>query len=93
MSENQNLQIIPQYKVAGGRFRIDLVVILPNGSKIAVECDGDRWHGQEEYVRDMERQRMLERSGWIFVRIRASQFYCNRTISIQPFWDLLEILS
>ena len=49
-------RILPQYEVAG--YRIDLVV---EGMKrrIAVECDGDRWHGPDRYEEDMARQRML----------------------------------
>ncbi|NLO88834.1 MAG: DUF559 domain-containing protein [Clostridia bacterium] len=73
-------RIKPQYKVSG--YRIDLVI---EGSehRLAVECDGDVWHGVEQYVRDMARQRQLERAGWTFVRIRSSEFYANKKKAIQ----------
>jgi very-short-patch-repair endonuclease len=68
-------RVRPQVKVAG--YRIDLVVEgLQN--RLAVECDGEAWHGPERYDQDMARQRQLERAGWTFVRIRESEFYAER---------------
>lgn len=54
---NAEYRVIPQYPAAGKR--IDLVV---EGTKarLAVECDGDKWHGADRYEADMARQRMLE---------------------------------
>ncbi|MCS6952632.1 MAG: AAA domain-containing protein [Bryobacterales bacterium] len=73
-------RIRPQVEVAG--YRIDLVVEgLAN--RLAVECDGDAWHGPEQFAKDMDRQRQLERVGWKFVRIRESEFYVNRTGAIK----------
>jgi very-short-patch-repair endonuclease len=64
--------ITPQVKV--GQYRIDLVVEgLRN--RLAIECDGDSWHGADKWEEDLERQQQLERVGWIFCRIRASEFY------------------
>lgn len=68
---------------------IDLVVIGARG-KIAVECDGDHWHGPDAYERDLARQRDLERCGWRFFRIRESQFYVDRARAMQGLWVLLE---
>lgn len=72
-------RVIPQYRVAG--YYIDLVV---EGMKnrLAVECDGDQWHGPEQYEADMARQRTLERCGWRFHRIRGSEFYRDPDLSI-----------
>lgn len=68
-------RVRPQLEVAG--YRIDLVVEgLVN--RLAVECDGEAWHGPERFEQDMARQRQLERAGWMFVRIRESEFYANR---------------
>lgn len=54
-------QVRPQVKV--GRYRIDLVVEgLTN--RLAVECDGDQWHGPDRWEEDMLRQQTLERAGW-----------------------------
>jgi very-short-patch-repair endonuclease len=83
----QGYQVIPQYVV--GKYRIDLVVVLRNGIKIAVECDGDSFHTDEQYYRDIVRQRELERCGWQFFRILASYFYVNPTKSLTPLWSLL----
>lgn len=67
--------IIPQYEVAG-KF-IDLVV--EGGlARLAVECDGDYWHGPDKYEEDMQRQRQLERCGWTFFRVRESSFRMDK---------------
>ena len=78
--------VIPQYPV--GKFRIDLVV-QHQGGRLAVECDGDRFHGAEQYENDIRRQRVLERMGWKFWRIRASEYYLNPTSAMASLWELL----
>jgi very-short-patch-repair endonuclease len=83
-------KVIPQYEVAQGKFRIDLVVILSNGIKIAVECDGDKYHGSEQFQNDMMRQKVLERCGWQFVRVRGAEYYSNRISALEPLWELLK---
>jgi hypothetical protein len=80
---------IPQYDVVKGRYRLDLVVILGNGKKIAVECDGDKYHGAEHYQNDIVRQKVLERSGWQFFRVRGGVYYTDRIKAMEPLWDLL----
>lgn len=84
-----NYYVIPQYEVAKGRYRIDLVVLLSNGIKIAVECDGDKFHGAEQFHNDLMRQRVLERCGWQFVRIRGAEYYSNRKKALEPLWKKL----
>ena len=71
-------------------FAIDLVVEGAEGRRLAVECDGDRFHGPEEWQQDMRRQRVLERVGWRFWRCFASSFYRDRDGIMA---DLLETLS
>jgi very-short-patch-repair endonuclease len=66
-----------QWKV--GAFRIDMVVIGADGQRVALECDGDRFHPPEEMGRDLDRQRILERLGWRFVRLRGSEFFRDPT--------------
>ena len=45
---------------------------------MAIECDGEKWHSTEEQIReDMERQNVLERCGWEFIRIRGSRYFKN----------------
>ncbi|TKB78870.1 MAG: DUF559 domain-containing protein [Nitrospira sp.] len=65
-------RVQPQWPV--GAYRIDLVVEGQN-RRLAVECDGERWHTPEQLHRDLERQAILERLGWVFVRIRGSVFF------------------
>lgn len=76
----RNYRVRPQYEVAG--YRIDLVVegLL---NRLAVECDGEAWHGPERFEQDMARQRQLERAGWTFVRIRESEFYTDRNHAVR----------
>jgi very-short-patch-repair endonuclease len=45
-----------------------------DGTKIAIECDGDYWHG-DQFEQDMQRQEILERAGWQFFRILGSSPY------------------
>jgi very-short-patch-repair endonuclease/transcription elongation GreA/GreB family factor len=56
-------------------YRIDMVVEGANGRRLAIECDGDRYHGPEQWRQDMRRQRVLERVGWRFWRSFASSYY------------------
>jgi len=59
--------------------------------RLAVECDGDRWHSSsEQRERDMRRQRVLERCGWIFWRVRGSEFYFNGERALESLWKTLE---
>ncbi len=73
------------------RYRIDLVVEGMQG-RLAVECDGDQWHGPDRYEHDMARQRDLERAGWQFVRIRGGDFYRDPESAMQSVWSELDRL-
>jgi hypothetical protein len=64
------------------RKRIDLVIEGDDGLRLAVECDGEAWHGPEQYAHDTFRQRQLERAGWRFVRVRESLFYADEEKAI-----------
>ncbi len=79
-------RVIPQFEIAG--YRIDLVIEGMQG-RIAVECDGDAWHGADQYTKDMARQRMLERCGWVFWRVRGSTFYRDPDIALEELWTTL----
>lgn len=80
-------RIIPQFEVAD--YRIDLVVEGEKG-RIAVECDGDQWHGPDRYDYDMNRQRILERCGWRFWRVRGSEYYYNPEKALESLWETLK---
>lgn len=82
-------RVEPQVQV--GRFRLDIVVEGVDG-RVVVECDGDRYHGIRELAKDMERQAILERLGWRFVRIRGSQYYRNPEATIQAMLERLDDL-
>jgi len=73
------------------RYRIDLVV-EGRQSRLAVECDGDSWHGADRFEADMARQRQLERAGWVFCRVWASDFYRDPEAALAPAWEALNRL-
>lgn len=65
--------LVQQWKV--GAYRIDMVAVCGD-KKVAIECDGERYHSGESKIReDMERQTILERLGWTFIRIRGSEYF------------------
>lgn len=72
---DRGYHLVQQWKV--GAYRLDMVAVC--GKKtVAIECDGERWHSGETKVReDMERQTILERLGWRFIRIRGSEYFRN----------------
>ena len=66
-----------------GAFRIDMVIHDRHANRIAIECDGDRWHPPEKHGDDLARQFVLERLGWRFVRIRGSEFFKNKATTLE----------
>jgi very-short-patch-repair endonuclease len=74
-----------------GRFRIDLVVEGRRG-RLAVELDGDAYHGPDRWEADRNRQAILERLGWTFHRIRGSAYYRDPDAALTSLWDRLEAL-
>lgn len=76
-------------QVRVGNFRIDLVVEGDNDQRIAVECDGDRYHGPDKWPDDMMRQRILERAGWTVWRCFASRFVRSRQHVIDELAEFL----
>jgi very-short-patch-repair endonuclease len=87
---SKGYKVIPQWEVAG--YRIDLVVQGEN-SKLAIECDGDKYHNAiEKWHEDIERQQILERSGWIFWRLSGSAFYRHKEKALDSLWPKLDEL-
>ncbi|WP_177168041.1 AAA domain-containing protein [Marininema mesophilum] len=82
-------RVRPQVQVGHERYCIDLV-IEGEFTRLAVECDGDQWHGMDTWEYDMIRQKTLERAGWTFWRIRGSQFYRNPDEAMAPLWEKLQ---
>lgn len=84
-------KIIPQFIPLpnDSQYRIDLV-IQGNNNRLAVECDGDRYHGPEKWEHDQRREAQLRRAGWKFWRISGSTFYRNKEKSLESLWQFLE---
>jgi very-short-patch-repair endonuclease len=76
-----------QHKV--GRYRIDMV-IEGRGRRLAVECDGDAFHGPDRWEADRNRQAVLERLGWNFFRVRGSAYYRDPDLALSALWDRLD---
>ncbi len=67
-------------------FRIDMVIrpVGHPGLKIAVECDGAAYHsGYANHFADIHRQRILEGSGYRFVRIWGKSWYLNAEVEFK----------
>jgi very-short-patch-repair endonuclease len=81
--------VTPQVRV--GQYRIDLVVEGRNDARLAVECDGDKYHGPEKWADDMRRESNLRRAGnWVFWRCFASAFIRRRKEMLD---DLIKTLA
>ena len=78
-----------QYRV--GRYRVDLVVQGQRG-RLAVELDGDAYHGADRWEADRQRQAILERLGWTFHRIRGSAYYRAPDEALNGLWEHLDSL-
>jgi very-short-patch-repair endonuclease len=83
-------KVIPQYRpfLRDTSYRIDLLAQGPRG-KVAVECDGDRWHGPEQWEYDQKREAQLRRAGLVFWRINGSTFYRNKDKALSELWPIL----
>jgi very-short-patch-repair endonuclease len=81
-------RVMPQVKA--GAYRIDLVVEGTGDLRLAIECDGDEFHGPDRWPHDMARQRILERAGWTFWRCFASTWRLRRE---EVLTELLERLA
>lgn len=86
---NKGYKVRSQWSV--GYYRIDMVV-EGDGKRLAVECDGDRWHPIEKLADDMARQAILERLGWTFTRIRGSAFFRDEEQAMRPVFGRLDEL-
>ena len=82
-------RVTPQVRF-GKQYRIDMVVEGHNDARLAVECDGDRHHGPEQWEADMIREAVLTRAGWAFWRCFASAFVRRRT---EVMADLIKTLA
>lgn len=80
--------VVPQYEV--GSRRLDLVVV-GDGGRLAVECDGHLWHtSTAQQISDARRDRELRRMRWDVIRIRESEFEFNPDRELEPLWQRLD---
>ena len=86
---NRGYRALPQYKFAD---KVIDIVVQGSVAQLAVECDGDHWHGPDSYHADMERQRKLERCGWKFIRIRECNYYASIERALAPLWEELKYM-
>lgn len=54
-------------------------IVAADGKRhVAIECDGEKDNFGEARIREnMERQIILERSGWHFIRVRGTEYFRN----------------
>lgn len=69
---------------------IDLVVEGAGDSRLAVELDGDSYHGPEVWLEDWIRQKSLERIGWKFWRCWYSSYVADPDACIASLIERLE---
>jgi len=81
-------RVVPQVPAAG--YRIDMVVEGADDRRLAIELDGDEFHGPDRWQADMARQRVLERAGWTFWRCFASTWSLRREAVLAELLALLE---
>jgi very-short-patch-repair endonuclease len=79
-------------QVPVGGFRIDFVVEGANDSRLAIELDGDQWHGPDRWAADFQRQVALERLGWTFWRCWGSSWVADRDGCLADLKRKLDIL-
>ena len=65
------------------------MLVGDGAQQVALECDGDRFHGVDQIQDDMIRQAILERAGWRFIRVRGTRFFRNPDGTME--WLLTEL--
>ncbi len=65
-------RVQPKYHI--GEFEVDFLIQGEAGTKAVISCDGDRTVPEAVVLSKMERQMTLERLGWNFLRVRASEY-------------------
>lgn len=85
---SRGFRVHPQYPLGG--YRIDFVVQGPDGSRLAIECDGDTFHGMDKYEADKARQAWLEETGSLtFWRCWYSDWRARRASCLEDMWRAL----
>jgi very-short-patch-repair endonuclease len=74
-----------------GNYQLDLIV-EGRGGRVAITCDGANEHPPERLARSLEREAVLERLGWRFLRARASSYYLDPDQTVDWVLERLEEL-
>lgn len=82
-------KVMSQWQV--GEYNLDLVVFLEH-QKVAILCDGEKHKNEEELEEDLEKQSILERVGWQFIRLRASQCFAREEEMLKELSNKLKEL-
>lgn len=83
-------RVIPQLPV--GSYRVDMVV-LGESRRVAIECDGEAYHGPNKVEEDLARQQLLERVAKLtFIRIRGSHYFRDPDAAMLKVFQSLEEL-
>lgn len=87
---DRNVAVLKQFEAPTicGQFRIDLVVVTPNGHKVAYECDGADFHDES---RDEWRDAMILGAACVdvIVRLRGQDIVhrMDDTLLVASRWD------
>lgn len=87
----RGLRVLHQYPSCG--FHIDLVCEHEDGTRIAVECDGERYHLDEHgqpKLEDLEREAILLRARWTVVRVPYRKWLNNPEGEVAKILGALE---
>jgi len=68
---------LPKYRI--GEFEVDFLIQGEAGTKAVISCEGDRIVSEASVLSKMERQLTLERLGWEFIRLRASEYVVDES--------------
>ncbi len=84
-------KLLSQVQFAG--FRIDIVYDpkIDGIPKIAIECDGAKYHSSKEaYLYDRHRQKILEDHGFVFHRIWSTNWWRNANRETQKLVEFIK---
>ncbi len=87
---SRGYRVMPQVKT--GAYRIDMVVEGAGDNRLAIKLNGDEYHGPDRWPHDMNRQRVLERAGWVFWRCFASTWSLRKDDVLQELLERLTAL-
>ncbi|MBF6240883.1 AAA family ATPase [Nocardia otitidiscaviarum] len=83
----RGFHVVPQHQV--GSWRLDLVIV-GEGGRLAVECDGHYWHTTlDREASDARRDLELRRMRWEVLRVRESEFEFDPEQALEPLWQRL----